>query len=170
MQIDLLDAQRRVQARVPLPWIRARCRVAAPRSRPAGPRGGPIRRHSDRLDRLPAVASTDRRHSAPLTRSSTAQEHQQILKLARDGDALPALVAAWYQRDLGRDAIRRQHRRRRRCRISIMYWRWPSGRFCRDRPKPSCSASTFRAGSTATARSAGGNLTSRRSRPAATGD
>jgi len=96
MQIELLAVQRRVQARVPLPWIQPDPqRLAADRET-----GSPVARFGDiPLDwtdfRLALRQTSDilRRHEA-----MSHQEHQQIVALGRDGNALEPLVTDWYTR------------------------------------------------------------------------
>lgn len=94
MQIDLVDAQRRVQARVPLPSMRPdRAWLANEQAA-----GRPAVRFIDipldwtefRLS-LRQTADILRRHDA-LDRD----EHQRILSLARSGNDLEPLVARWY--------------------------------------------------------------------------
>jgi hypothetical protein len=99
MQIDLVDAQRRVQSRVPLPWIQPDAAWLASQQAV----GRPAVRFADiPLDwtdfRLSMRQTADIlcRHDA-LDRA----EHGRILALARDGDALPPLVAEWYDATSG---------------------------------------------------------------------
>ncbi|MGE3509807.1 MAG: formate dehydrogenase accessory protein FdhE [Vicinamibacterales bacterium] len=94
MQIDLVDAQRRVQARVPLPWIQPDPTWLAAQQAA----GRPAVRFSDiPLDwtdfRLSMRQTADIlcRHEA-----IDREEHRRILALARDGDALPPIVVDWY--------------------------------------------------------------------------
>ncbi len=95
MQIDLLDAQRRVQARVPLPWSQTdrvwlTAQIAA---------GRPVVRFGDipidwtefRLS-LRQTADILRRHEA-----LEHDDHQRILALARSADELQPLVTQWYE-------------------------------------------------------------------------
>jgi FdhE protein len=94
MQLALVDMQRRVQSRVPLPWIQVddewlRTQRAA---------GRPIVRFSDiplewtdfRLT-LRQTADILRRHDA-----LEAADHGAIVALGRDGHALEPLVTHWY--------------------------------------------------------------------------
>src|SRR5437868_11926318 len=94
MQIALVDIQRRVQSRVPLPWIQAdpewlRAQQAA---------GRPIVRFND----IPLEWSDFRltfRQTADILRRFDALEpgeHEKILALGRDGNALQPLVERWY--------------------------------------------------------------------------
>jgi formate dehydrogenase formation protein len=99
MQIDLLDAQRRVQARVPLPWMRPD--AAWLTSQQAA--GRAVVRFADiPIDwtdfRLSLRQTADILHRYEVI---DREEHQQVLKLAHDGDGLPALVAAWYNATSG---------------------------------------------------------------------
>jgi hypothetical protein len=94
MQLALVDMQRRVQARVPLPWIQPDPQWLATQLAA----GRPAVRFSDvPLDwtdfRLALRQTADilLRHEA-LDRS----EHQVILSLGRDGDALQPIVTQWY--------------------------------------------------------------------------
>jgi hypothetical protein len=94
MQIALVDAQRRVQARVPLPWIQA-----DPAWLQAQQVGG---RPAVRFGDIPLDWTDFRlslRQTADILRRFEAldrEEHQDILALAREGDALQALVSIWY--------------------------------------------------------------------------
>jgi len=94
MQLALVEMQRRVQARVPLPWIQPDAQWLA--SQQAA--GRPAVRFSDvPLDwtdfRLALRQTADilLRHEA-LDQS----EHQMILSLGRDGDTLQPIVMRWY--------------------------------------------------------------------------
>ncbi len=94
MQLALVDMQRRVQARVPLPWIQPDPQWLATQQAA----GRPAVRFSDvPLDwtdfRLALRQTADilLRHEA-LDRS----EHQLILSLGRDGDTLQPIVTRWY--------------------------------------------------------------------------
>lgn len=94
MQIELVEIQRRVQARVPLPWIQPDPSWLAAQQAAGRPavRFGDIpldwtdfrlafRQTADILHRYDAV---DR------------AEHQQILALGRDGNTLEPVVTQWY--------------------------------------------------------------------------
>ena len=86
----------------------------------AGRAGRPLRRHPARLDRLPADASPDRRHPAPLRGARARRARSSILALGRDGNALEPLVTRWYTATSGVDgATATSARRRRRRRASI---------------------------------------------------
>jgi hypothetical protein len=94
MQIDLVDMQRRVQSRVPLPWIQPDPQWLAAQQAAGRPavRFGDIpldwtdfrlafRQTADILHRYEAI---DR------------AEHERILALGRDGNTLQPIVTAWY--------------------------------------------------------------------------
>jgi len=94
MQLALVDMQRRVQSRVPLPWIQ----VEDEWLRTQRAAGRPIVRFSDiplewtdfRLT-LRQTADILRRHDA-----LEAADHAAIVALGRDGHALEPLVTHWY--------------------------------------------------------------------------
>jgi hypothetical protein len=101
MQVALVDMQRRVQSRVPLPWFQAdpewlRAQQAA---------GRPLVRFTD----IPLDWTDFRltfRQTADILRRFDAldsAEHQQIVALARDGNALQPLVERWYAATSGVD-------------------------------------------------------------------
>jgi Protein involved in formate dehydrogenase formation len=96
MQLELVEMQRRVQARVPLPWIQPDPAWLASQQAAGRPavRFGDIpldwtdfrlafRQTADILHRYDAI---DR------------AEHQQILALGREGNALEPIVTDWYAR------------------------------------------------------------------------
>jgi hypothetical protein len=94
MQIELVDIQRRVQARVPLPWIQpdaAWLREQQKANRPAVRFGDIPLEWSDFRLALRQVADVLHRHEA-IERA----DHEQMLALSRDGNALAPLVTAWY--------------------------------------------------------------------------
>ena len=93
MQLALVEMQRRVQSRVPLPWISADDALAA-RAAGGRPRAGPVRRHPARLDRLPPDASADRRHPAPVRRARARRARRHPRARARGQRARAARVAA----------------------------------------------------------------------------
>src|SRR5437879_581002 len=94
MQIALIEMQRRVQNRVPLPWIQADPEWL--RSQQAA--GRPLVRFSDiplewtdfRLT-FRQTADILRRHEA-----IDATDHDAIVALGRDGNALEPIVIEWY--------------------------------------------------------------------------
>ena len=94
MQIALVDMQRRVQSRVPLPWIQAdpewlRLQQAA---------GRPLVRFGDIPLEWTDFRLTFRQTADILRRFDAleATEYDTILALARRGNALEPLVATWY--------------------------------------------------------------------------
>jgi hypothetical protein len=108
MQLALVDVQRRVQARVPLPWIRVEPeRLAAhQQSGRAAVRFGDIpldwtdfrltlRKTADILHRYDALDRTD---------------HERIVALARDGNALEPVVTQWYSATSGAEGANPQER------------------------------------------------------------
>jgi hypothetical protein len=94
MQIALVELQRRVQARVPLPWIQADPEWVA-RQKAAG---RPLVRFGDIPLEWTDFRLTLRQTADVLHRYETLDraEHQQILALARDGNNLEPLVTKWY--------------------------------------------------------------------------
>jgi hypothetical protein len=103
MQIALVDMQRRVQSRVPLPWIQAdvewlRAQAAA---------GKPLVRFTD----IPLDWTDFRltfRQTADILRRFEALEpadHEKILALGRDGNSLEPLVQRWYLATSGIDDV-----------------------------------------------------------------
>ena len=101
MQLALVDMQRRVQGRVPLPWIQVdpewlRAQQAA---------GRPLVRFSD----IPLEWSDFRltfRQTADILQRFDALEradHQKILAVGRDGNALEPIVKQWYEATSGVD-------------------------------------------------------------------
>jgi hypothetical protein len=99
MQIALVDAQRRVQGRVPLPWIQADPEWLAMQQR-AG-------RAAVRFGDIPLEWSDFRltvRQTADILRrfdALDAADHAKILALVRDGNALEPLVHQWYDATSG---------------------------------------------------------------------
>jgi hypothetical protein len=94
MQLALIAVQRRVQARVPLPWIQADADWLAAQRRAgrAAVRFGDIPLDwSDFRLTLRQTADILFRHD-----SLDQPDHQKILNLARDGNALPPIVTQWY--------------------------------------------------------------------------
>ena len=94
MQIELVDVQRRVQSRVPLPWMQFEPPWLAAQQQS----GRPAVRFSD----IPLEWSDFRlslRQTADILRRHDALEphdHAGILALSRDGNALEPMVRAWY--------------------------------------------------------------------------
>jgi FdhE protein len=104
MQVELVDMQRRVQSRVPLPWIQ----TDGAWIRRQHDAGRPIVHFSD----IPLDWSDFRltfRQTADILRrydALDAAEHQQIVALAREGNALEPLVHQWYTVTSGIDGPR----------------------------------------------------------------
>ena len=99
MQIALVDMQRRVQARVPLPWIQTDPEWLAAQQRA----GRPAVRFGDiPLDwtdfRLTFRQTADILHRYD---ALDAAEHRRILTFAREGNALEPLVTRWYEATSG---------------------------------------------------------------------
>jgi formate dehydrogenase formation protein len=101
MQIALVDMQRRVQGRVPLPWIQASAEWLL--SQQAA--GRPIVRFQD----IPLEWTDFRltfRQTADILRRFEALEpadHQTIVALGREGHALEPIVERWYGETSGVD-------------------------------------------------------------------
>jgi len=99
MQMALVDMQRRVQGRVPLPWIQ----VDLEWLRAQHDAGRPIMRFRD----LPIEWTDFRlalRQTADILLRFEALEradYDQIVALGREGNALEPLVAQWYDRTAG---------------------------------------------------------------------
>jgi FdhE protein len=99
MQIALLDVQRRVQSRVPLPWIQTDPEWM--RSQHAA--GRPVVRFAD----IPLDWTDFRltfRQTADILRRFDALEpadHEKIVALGRDGNLLEPLVTRWYDATSG---------------------------------------------------------------------
>jgi hypothetical protein len=101
MQIALVDLQRRVQGRVPLPRIHAEPDWLT-RQQQAG---RPVVRFEDIPIDWTDFRLTLRQTADVLRRFDTLDpaEHEQILALARDGNALEPLVTKWYTDSSGVD-------------------------------------------------------------------
>jgi Protein involved in formate dehydrogenase formation len=108
MQLALVEMQRRVQSRVPLPWIQVdpewlKAQEAA---------GRPLVRFKD----IPLEWSDFRltfRQTADILRRFDAldrPDHEQIVAMSREGNALPAMVAAWYDATSGVEGADPRHR------------------------------------------------------------
>src|SRR5580765_5884050 len=94
MQIELVNVQRRVQARVPLPWIQpevAWLEAQQRAGRPAVRFGDIPLEWSDLRLALRQNAEILHRHDA-----MDRTELEQILSLSRDGNSLQPLVMQWY--------------------------------------------------------------------------
>jgi len=99
MQLALVEMQRRVQSRVPLPWIQ----VDPEWMRTQQAAGRPLVRFSD----IPLEWSDFRltfRQTADILQRFEALErsdHQKIVAMGRDGNALEPLVTSWYDATSG---------------------------------------------------------------------
>jgi hypothetical protein len=94
MQIELVEAQRRVQARVPLPWIHPDPLWLADQQAA----GRPAVRFGDIPLEWTDFRLSFRQTADILHRYDTIDraEHRQILALGRDGNTLEPVVSAWY--------------------------------------------------------------------------
>jgi hypothetical protein len=108
MQVALVDMQRRVQSRVPLPWIQVdenwlRAQQAA---------GRPMVRFSDIPLEWSDFRLTFRQTADILQRFDALEraEHQTIVAMSRDGNALEPLVKAWYDATSGVAGADPRHR------------------------------------------------------------
>ena len=107
MQVALVDMQRRVQGRVPLPWIQADSAWMKAQHQA----GRPIVRFTD----IPLDWSDFRltlRQTADVLRRFEAlegAEHEQIVTLVREGNALEPLVRNWYDATSGIHGTRASH-------------------------------------------------------------
>jgi hypothetical protein len=103
MQLALVEMQRRVQARVPLPWIQVdpvwlSAQQAA---------GRPLVRFSDIPLDWTDFRLTFRQTAEILRRFDALEpgEHEQLVALTRDGNALQPLVRRWYAATSGIDDL-----------------------------------------------------------------
>src|SRR5690349_4669536 len=99
MQIELVEMLRRVQSRVPLPWIQTDPQwVTAQQAA-----GRPMVRFSDIPLDWTDFRLTLRQTADILHRFEALErvEHQQILALGRDGNSLEPLVSQWYSASSG---------------------------------------------------------------------
>ena len=101
MQLQLVEMQRRVQSRVPLPRIQPEAAWVAEQQR----LGRPIVRFGDIPLEWTDFRLTLRQTADILHRFDALDraEHQQILALAREGHTLEPLVEKWYE---GRNGVR----------------------------------------------------------------
>lgn len=101
MQLALLEVQRRVQARVPLPWIQTDSEWL--RSQQA--EGRPVVRFRDIPLDWTDFRLTFRQTSDILRRFESLEpgDHDAMLALAREGNALEPLVTRWYRATSGVD-------------------------------------------------------------------
>lgn len=106
MQLALVEMQRRVQSRVPLPWIQPEAGWLASQQRA----GRPIVRFGD----IPLEWSDFRltlRQTADILRrfeALEADEYQGIVALTREGNTLEPLVTEWYEATSGVDGPRKR--------------------------------------------------------------
>jgi FdhE protein len=102
MQLALVEMQRRVQARVPLPWIQPDPGWLAAQQAA----GRPIVRFGDIPLDWTDFRLTFRQTVEILHRFGSVDpaEQERLLKLARDGHALEPIVTAWYLNTSGVDA------------------------------------------------------------------
>jgi hypothetical protein len=104
MQLALVDMQRRVQSRVPLPWIQPEADWLSAQQRT----GRPVVRFGD----IPIEWSDFRltlRQTADILRrfeALDADEHHRLIALSRDGNTLEPLVRRWYEATSGVDGAR----------------------------------------------------------------
>lgn len=100
LQLELVEIQRRIQGRVPLPWIQADPQWLAAQQRAGRPaiRFGDIPLDwTDFRLALRQIADVLHRHG-----TIESADHQAILLLGRDGNLMP-LVSAWYLSTSGVD-------------------------------------------------------------------
>jgi hypothetical protein len=100
MQLALVESQRRIQGRVPLPWIQSDAEWLIAQQRA----GRPIVRFADIPLNWSDFRLTIRQTADILNRFDALErvEHEQILTLGR-GNALETLVSQWYQATAGVD-------------------------------------------------------------------
>ncbi len=108
MQLALLEVQRRVQARVPLPWLQPDPAWLAAQQLA----GHPVVRFGDIPLDWTDLRLTLRQTADVLHRLDTLEraEHQRILALSRDGNALERIVTDWYLETSGVDGSQTQKR------------------------------------------------------------
>jgi formate dehydrogenase formation protein len=101
MQLALVEMQRRVQSRVPLPWIQAEPAWLQAQQR----EGRPLVRFGDIPLEWSDFRLALRRTADILLRYESLDpgEHAQIVALGREGNALEPLVARWYNVSAGFD-------------------------------------------------------------------
>jgi hypothetical protein len=95
MQLELVEAQRRIQGRVPLPWIQSDPEWLAAQQRA----GRPIVRFTDIPLNWSDFRLTLRQTADILHRHDVMDrtEHEQVLTLGRDGNTLEPIVNQWYE-------------------------------------------------------------------------
>jgi len=101
MQIALVDMQRRVQARVPLPWLQ----LDAEWEKAQHAAGRPLVRFKDIPLEWSDFRLTFRQTADILLRFEALErpDHERIVALGRDGNALEPLVQQWYEATSGVD-------------------------------------------------------------------
>ena len=111
LQIALVDIQRRVQSRVPLPWIQVDPEWL--RAQQAG--GRPLVRFREIPLDWTDFRLTFRQTADILHRFDALEraDHHAIVALGRDGNSLEALVTAWYDATSGVEATTDPAARRR---------------------------------------------------------
>jgi hypothetical protein len=107
MQIALVEMQRRVQARVPLPWIQADPEWLQTQQR----EGRALVRFGDIPLEWSDFRLTLRQTADILLRFEAIEppDHAQIVALGRDGNALEPLVSAWYDSSNGASSASPPH-------------------------------------------------------------
>jgi len=95
MQIELVDAQRRIRARVPLPWIQVDDEWLASQLKA----GHPVVRFGDIPLDWSDFRLTLRQTADILSRYDALEtdDHQHVLNLSRQGNELEPTVERWYQ-------------------------------------------------------------------------
>jgi len=108
MQIELVDVQRRIRSRVPLPWMQADDKWLATQLKA----GRPVVRFGDIPLDWSDFRLTLRQTADILSRFDTldTDDHQYVLNLSRQGNELEPAVERWYQES----ALRSEKRRGRR--------------------------------------------------------
>jgi hypothetical protein len=102
MQIELLELQRRIQGRIPLPWIQPDPAWVADQQRNARP----VVRFSDIPLNWTDVRLAVRQIADVLLRHEALDhaDHGQIVALGREGDVLEPIVERWYAATAGVEA------------------------------------------------------------------
>jgi hypothetical protein len=108
MQIELAEVQRRIQGRVPLPWIQSDPGWLKTQQRA----GRPIVRFADVPLNWSDFRLTLRQTADILQRHEVLDrpEHEQIVTLGRDGNALEPLLMHWYSATSGEPDTSRENR------------------------------------------------------------
>ena len=99
LQLALVEVQRRIQARVPLPWIQSNTEWLASQQRA----GRPIVRFEDIPLNWSDFRLTLRQNADILLRFEALEraEHKAILDLGREGNTLEPIVSRWYEATAG---------------------------------------------------------------------